>query len=78
MHSRFAGVEFRLPFDMPLFGQTVGYVFTFIPIYICVRIIFGKLKGRLPYFKQQKKITDSYEARRTKMLPFPGFSSEDR
>lgn len=78
MHSRFAGVEFRLPFPLPLVGQTVGYVFTFIPVYICVRIIFGKLKHRLPYFKQLKKITDSYDEKRTKMLPFPGFSPEDR
>jgi hypothetical protein len=78
MHSRFAAVTFRLPFPLPLFGQTVGYAFTFIPIYICVRIVFGKLKRYLPYFKQLKKITDSYDKKRTKMIPFPGFSPEDR
>ena len=35
MQTRFAGVEFDLAFPLSLlFGKSVGYIFTFIPVYI--------------------------------------------
>ena len=52
MQTRFAGVEFDLAFPLSLiFGKTVGYVFTFIPLYILCRIFFKYIRPHLPYFK---------------------------
>jgi len=48
--GRFADVAFLLP--IPL-GQltSVGYAFTFIPMYILVRILFGHVRTRLPGYR---------------------------
>lgn len=53
MQTRFDGVDFLLPFALPGVGQAVGYTFTFIPMYVLVYILFGKIKHRLPYFKRE-------------------------
>lgn len=56
MQSRFEGVEF--PISLPLsllFGKTVGYTFTFIPLYILCRIIFKYMRPYLPYFGKVEK-----------------------
>ncbi|MBW1797133.1 MAG: hypothetical protein JRJ21_01740 [Deltaproteobacteria bacterium] len=47
MQTRFSNIRFPLPFDMPLLGETAGYPFIFIPLYILTRIIFGKVKKLL-------------------------------
>jgi hypothetical protein len=48
--ERFGEVAFLLP--IPLGARdSVGFAFTFIPMYILVRIVFGKLKDRLPFFR---------------------------
>ena len=52
MQTRFAEVTFPLAFPLSLvFGKSVGYTFTFIPIYILCRIIFKYMRPHLPYFK---------------------------
>ena len=52
MQTRFAGVEFDLAFPLSLlFGKSVGYIFTFIPLYILCRILFKYLRPHLPYLK---------------------------
>jgi len=52
MQTRFAGVEFDLAFPLSLlFGKSVGYIFTFIPLYILSRILFKYMRPHLPYFK---------------------------
>jgi len=52
MQTRFSGVEFELAFPFSLiFGKSVGYIFTFIPIYILCRILFKYMRPHLPYFK---------------------------
>ena len=52
MQIHFAKVNFLLAFPLSLlFGKTVGYVFSFIPIYILCRILFKYLHPWLPYFK---------------------------
>lgn len=43
MQTRFSGVDFPLPFVFPFIGDTVGYPFAFIPVYILVRILFRKI-----------------------------------
>lgn len=42
MQTRFSGVDFPLPFVFPVIGDTVGYPFAFLPVYILIRILFGK------------------------------------
>lgn len=52
MQTRFSSVEFDLAFPFSLiFGKSVGYIFTFIPIYILCRILFKYMRPHLPYFK---------------------------
>ncbi len=57
MQTRFADVEFDLAFPLSLiFGKSVGYIFTFIPIYILCRIFFKYMRPYLPYFKGVQKV----------------------
>ena len=52
MQTRFSGVAFHLSFPFSLiFGKSVGYIFTFIPIYVLCRILFKYMRPHLPYFK---------------------------
>ena len=44
MQARFSNIRFPLPFNLPVLGETAGYAFIFIPLYILTRIIFGKFK----------------------------------
>jgi hypothetical protein len=61
MQTRFANVEFLLPCRFPLVGDTVGYPFSFIPMYILAHILFDKIKYKLPYFKNMKKMLSAYD-----------------
>jgi hypothetical protein len=64
MQSRFEGVEFDLAFPLSLiFGNSVGYIFTFIPIYILCRIIFKYMRPYLPYFKGVHKFLNASDAK---------------
>jgi len=57
MQTRFSDVQFDLAFPLSLaFGKSVGYIFTFIPIYILCRILFKYLRPYLPYFKGVQKL----------------------
>ncbi len=44
LQTRFSKVQFPLPFYVPLVGDRVSYPFVFIPLYILIRILFGKAK----------------------------------
>lgn len=68
MQTRFLDIEFLLPCRLPVLGESVGYSFTFIPIYILARILFGKVKPKLPYFKNMEKMLDSYKEDSDKMM----------
>ena len=66
MQTRFAGVEFDLAFPLSLiFGKSVGYIFTFIPIYILCRILFKYMRPYLPYFKGVQKLLNDYNPEET-------------
>lgn len=59
MQSRFHEIEFPLAFPLSLlFGNTVGYLFTFIPLYVLARILFKYLKPRLPYCNRVNPLPD--------------------
>lgn len=57
MQSRFIGIEFPLPFSLPLLGESVGYVFTFFLCYVLARILSRNAKALLHerYGKRQRK-----------------------
>ena len=62
LQTRFHGIEFELAFPLSLvFGNTVGYIFTFIPLYILCRIIFKYLRPWLPYFRGVQKRLDEHK-----------------
>ena len=66
MQTRFADVEFDLAFPLSLiFGKSVGYIFTFIPIYILCRIFFKYMRPYLPYFKGIQKLLNDYDTEET-------------
>ena len=43
LQLRFSGVLFPVPVKLPVLGDSVGYAFIFIPLYILVRILVGKV-----------------------------------
>ena len=43
LQLRFSEVRFPLPLELPSVGDSVGYAFIFIPLYILVRILAGKV-----------------------------------
>jgi len=64
MQTRFFGVEFNLAFPLSLiFGKSVGYIFTFIPIYILCRILFKYMRPYLPYFKGIQKLLNGHDTK---------------
>ena len=62
MQTRFSEVQFDLAFPLSLiFGESVGYIFTFIPIYILCRILFKYMRPHLPYFRGVQKRLNQYD-----------------
>lgn len=60
MQTRFQGIEFPLLFPLStLLGGSVGYTFSFIPLYILCRILFKYLRPWLPYFRGVQKLLDA-------------------
>lgn len=74
MQTRFASVDFELPFHLPGIGDSVGYTFSFIPVYILVYILFGKIKHRLPLFKKMAQQIQSDMSTTENMLSFTDLS----
>jgi hypothetical protein len=69
LSERFGEVAFLLP--MPLGArESVGYAFTFIPMYILVRILFGKLKERLPFVRSRPDAPGGEQGEGEQMLGF--------
>jgi hypothetical protein len=51
LQTRFAAVEFPIGVPFSYFFDSVGYNFIFIPVYILCRMLFGRLRPWLPYFR---------------------------
>jgi hypothetical protein len=67
LNGRFADVAFLLP--IPLGARTeVGYAFTFIPMYILMRILFGQVKDRLPGYRRLTALKDEDDGEVETML----------
>lgn len=52
MEMRFGTVHFPLPFHVPLIGDSVNYVFTFVVLYLPAWWLFKQVKKYLPLFRQ--------------------------
>lgn len=71
MQTRFQNVTFPLPVSLPVIGDEVGFLFTFLPIYILVYILFGKIKRHLPFFRRIVKRLEKYDIEgKEKMIRF--------
>ena len=57
MRYRFDDIEFQLLFT----DNTVGFLCVFIALYAAARLIFGKIKYKLPYFRNIRAILNNYE-----------------
>jgi len=57
MQTRFSEIDLPLP----LIGLEINYFFFFVLCYIGARIFFGRIKGRLPYFKGIQQTLLTYE-----------------
>ena len=59
LHGRFHEVEFALIWPLCLvLENAVSYPFLFIPLYILTRILFGRVRKWLPYFRGVQKMLD--------------------
>ena len=70
MQERFAQVDFPLPFTVPGIGPTVGFMFSFFPIYVLVYLLFGKVKNKLPYFSNFEAWQKASHTEAEEMLSF--------
>ena len=61
LQTRFEDVAFALPISLPVVGGQVGFMFTFLPIFILVYILFGQIKGHLPFFRTIVKRLEQYD-----------------
>lgn len=57
MQERFAGLGLPLPW----IGWEINYVLFFILCYIAARILFGRMKPKLPYFRGMHQMLQAYE-----------------
>ncbi len=63
MDMRFHDVEFLLGFPLSLiFGDAAGYTFTFIPLYILIRILFKRIRIWMPYFRSVQQLLNACDA----------------
>ncbi len=74
MDFRFGKVDFPLLFSIPGHGDTVGYTFTFIPLYILAVILFNRIKAYIPYFKLTEKMIQEDKHSQEKMLSLADMS----
>jgi len=68
LQTRFLNVQFPLPFTLPWIGDNVGFLFTFLPIYILMFILFGNIKRKLPLFRTLACSLDRYDEEKCEQL----------
>lgn len=52
MDMRFGSFPFDLPFAIPWVGQSVMFPFFFIPMYIALRMLYGRSMRRLAWYRR--------------------------
>lgn len=52
MQTRFGDVDFLIAYPLSaVLGESVGFTFSFVPLYILCRIVFKYMRPYLPYFR---------------------------
>ncbi|NCC24952.1 MAG: hypothetical protein EOM25_07105 [Deltaproteobacteria bacterium] len=51
MDIRFGGIPLPLPFPLPGVGDSVFYPFYFLPMYILIRIFYGRIMRRFAFYQ---------------------------
>jgi hypothetical protein len=74
MQARFGDVNFSLPVNIPGLGSSVGFTFTFFPIYILTYLLFGKIKHYIPYFASFDKWYRKSHTEAEEMMSFADLS----
>lgn len=74
MDLRFRDVPLPLPFSVPGVGESVLYPFYFLPMYIVVRILYGKMLRRFAFYRRLLEWTRHGKA--TRMLRFEDVGTE--
>jgi hypothetical protein len=75
MQERFGDVNFSLPVSIPGLGSSVGFTFTFFPIYILTYLLFGKIKRYIPYFSSFDKWYRKSHTEAEEMMSFADLSA---
>ncbi|MGD9974332.1 MAG: hypothetical protein AB7S77_14825 [Desulfatirhabdiaceae bacterium] len=70
MQIRFQDVSFSLPVYVPGLGQSVGFLFIFILIYILSRMVVRHVQHRLPFVEKLNRAIRSSDSTET-MIGFP-------
>ena len=70
MQSRFQDVSFPLPVYVPGLGQSVGFLFIFILIYILSRMVVRHVQHHLPFVEKLNRAIRSSDSTET-MIGFP-------
>lgn len=52
MDMRFGSIPFTLPFSIPGVGQAVMFQFFFIPVYIALRMVYGRVMRRFAWYRR--------------------------
>jgi hypothetical protein len=65
---RFGGVLLTLPFSLPWVGDSVFYPFFFLPMYIAVRILYGRIMRSFGFYR--RILNWSKHGSDTQMVPF--------
>jgi hypothetical protein len=78
MQSRFGQVSFELPLPLPLIGNSVGFMFTFFPIFVLVFMIFGRVYRWFLSFRPATNAADVREDNSERLLSLNELTSVSR
>lgn len=70
MQSRFSEIFLPIPFELPGIGNTLGYPFVFIVLFIISKMLFSYIKPHIPYFRRIKAMLDSGSNEKQRMRSF--------
>lgn len=75
---RFGDFRFELPFSLPYFGDMLRPEFFFLLIYVLTRVLFSRIKHRLPLFSGMAELRLQQCGAFKSFLPAPPDAREER
>lgn len=73
MQFRFGEVEFRILFT----DYSVGFICVFVALYAAARLIFKRIKPKIPYFRKINDILDTYRKKSQEMKTLADISAQN-